>query len=98
MSVLQIAVGETHGPKQLTFSEPGAPVDGAVMSDNPAVATISLDATDHISWTVVGVGVGIANMTYTGTSDPPDVGPVVVEPLVVTVVAAPMAETGQFNP
>jgi hypothetical protein len=106
MSILQMTVGDPpHGPKQLTFSEGGAPADGAVHSDNPSVADISLDPTDHVSWTIT-LGTGAAsitapttvNMTYTGTSDPPDVGPVMVEPLVLTVVPKPVAETGQFNP
>jgi|HubBroStandDraft_2_1064218.scaffolds.fasta_scaffold295404_3 hypothetical protein len=98
MSVLQMTVGDPPHTSKLTFSEPGAPADGAVASDDPAVATVSLDPTDHVTWTSSAVGPGIANITYTGTSDPPDAGPVVVEPLVLTVVAAPAAETGQFNP
>jgi hypothetical protein len=80
-----------------TFSESTPPSDGAVMSDNPAVATISLDA-DMVTWTCVGVSPGMANMTYTGTSAPPDAGPAQVAPMVVTVVAVPVAETGDFNP
>jgi hypothetical protein len=104
MSVFQMTVGDPPHSGVLTFSEPGAPTDGAVMSDNAAVATVAL-APDMITWTITLVppvapadGSGVANITYTGTSSPPDVGPVVVEPLVLTVVAMPAAETGQFNP
>ena len=94
---------------QMTFSAPGnvavgvltfdeaPPTDGAVASDNPAVATISL-AADLITWTVTGVSAGTANFTYSGTSLPPDVGPVQVAPMVGTFVAQPVAETGNFNP
>lgn len=105
MSVLQMTVGDAPHTGTLTFSELGAPADGAVQSDNPMVADISLDSTDHASWTItLGSGAAtitdptVVNMTYTGTSDPPDVGPVMVEPLVLTVMPAPVAETGQFNP
>jgi hypothetical protein len=106
MSVFQMTVGDPpHGPKVMTFSEPGAPADGAVHGDNDAVATISLDPTDHATWTVtltpgappITAPVTV-NFTYTGTSDPPDAGPVIAEPMVLTVVPAPTAETAQFNP
>jgi hypothetical protein len=80
----------------MTFDE-GPPTDGAIVSDNPAVATASL-AADLITWTVVGVSVGNCTVSYTGTSLPPDVGPVEVAPMAVTVAAAPVAETGNFNP
>jgi hypothetical protein len=94
-----MTVGDPPHTKMLTFSEPGAPADGAVHSDNEPLATISLDPTDHATWTItLGTGIGTATMTYAGTSDPPDAGPVVVEPLVLTVVPVPTAETGQFNP
>jgi hypothetical protein len=98
MSVLELEVGQTAGPQKMTFDEPTPPADGAVASDNPAVATITLDPTDHQSWTVVALSVGIANMSYTGTSASPDVGPAVVPNMVVTVVAVPVAEHGDFNP
>jgi hypothetical protein len=104
MSVLQMFVGDPPHTSKLTFSEPGAPADGAVQSDNPSVATISLDPTDHVTWTVtLATGLSITgpatvNLTYTGTSDPPDAGPVMVEPCVLTVMPKPVAETGQFNP
>src|ERR1700747_3538992 len=96
MSVLQLEVGQT-AVGVATFSEATPPADGAVLSDTPAVATISLGA-DLETWTCVGVSVGTATMTWTGTSAPPDVGPVQVAPMVVTVVAVPVAETGDFNP
>ena len=96
MSVLQLEVGQT-AVGVATFSEPTPPADGAVTSDTPAVATISLGS-DMETWTCVGVSVGTATMTWTGTSAPPDVGPVQVAPMVVTVVAVPAAETGDFNP
>ena len=101
MSVAQMTVGDPPRSGKLTFSEPGAPANGAVASDNPVVASISLDPTDHVTWTITlaaGGGPGVCNITYTGTSDPPDSGPVIVEPLVLTVVAVPPQETGQFNP
>jgi len=79
----------------LTFDE-GPPTDGAVASDNTAVATVTL-AADLITWTVIAVANGTANVTYTGTSLPPDVGPAMVAPMVVTVQAAPVAEHGDFN-
>ncbi len=112
MSVLQMMVGDAPypsdgTPRMLTFSEPGAPADGAVMGDNDAVAMMTL-AADHATWTITLVpGAGpqtpadppvVVTFTYTGTSDPPDAGPVVVEPLVLTVVPMAQAETGQFNP
>jgi hypothetical protein len=106
MSVFQMTVGDPpHGPKVMTFSEPGAPADGAVLSDNPPIADIVLDPSDHATWTVtLGAasasitGPTMVTFTYTGTSDSPDVGAVVVEPMVLTVVPVPTAETGQFNP
>lgn len=96
MSVIQLEVGQT-AVGMLTFDEPAPPADGAVASDMPAVATISLGA-DLETWTLVAMSVGTANVTYTGTSAPPDVGPAVVPPMVVTVVAVPVAEHGDFNP
>jgi len=96
MSVIQLEVGQTAVGK-LTFDEPAPPADGMVASDTPAVATISLGS-DLETWTLVAVSVGTANITYTGTSAPPDVGPAVVPPMVVTVVAVPVAEQGDFNP
>lgn len=99
MSVLQMFEGDPPHSSKMSFSEPGAPADGAVAGDNDPVATMSLDPTDHASWTItLGSGAGTVNFNYTGTSDPPDAGPVVVEPLVLTVVPKPAAETGQFNP
>jgi hypothetical protein len=80
----------------LTFDE-APPTDGAVTSDNTAVMTISL-APDHITWTAIAVAVGTCNFNYTGTSLPPDVGPVVVATMVGTVEAVPAAEVGNFNP
>jgi hypothetical protein len=81
----------------LTFDEATPPADGAVMSDNPAVATASLDA-DMVTWTVTYVGNGMANISYTGTSAPPDVGPAVVAPIAIICSDAPVAEMGNFNP
>jgi hypothetical protein len=98
MSVLELEVGQTAGPGTMTFNEPTPPADGAVFSDNPAVCPISL-AADGVTWTCgPALSVGVANMSYTGTSAPPDVGPVVVPNMVVTVVAVPVAEQGDFNP
>jgi hypothetical protein len=96
MSQLSLVVGQTAVGK-LTFDETTPPTDGAVMSDNPAVATIMLDP-DMVTWTSVAMAVGSANVTYTGTSVDPDVGPAVVPPMMVTVTAAPVAETGDFDP
>jgi hypothetical protein len=96
MSVMELEVGQT-AVGTMTFDEPTPPADGAVASDNPAVATISF-APDNITWTCNAVSVGVANMTYTGTSALPDVGPAVVPPMVVTVVAVPVAEHGDFSP
>jgi hypothetical protein len=101
MSVLQMTVGDPPHTSKLTFSEPGAPADGAVMIDNSAMAAVMLDPTDHATWTITldpSGTTGTGNITYSGTSDPPDAGPVIVEPLVLTVVPKPTAETGQFNP
>ena|ERR1700739_4505561 len=99
MSVLHLEVGQTAVGK-LTFDETTAPTDGAVASDNPAV-TVSL-AADHITWTCVAVSVTAANtpanITYTGTSVAPDVGPAIVPPMLVTVVPVPVAEHGDFDP
>jgi hypothetical protein len=81
----------------LTFSETTPPPDGAVVSDTPAVATIALGA-DKATWTCVAVSVGMATVTYAGTSVAPDAGAAVVAPMIVTVVATPVAETGDFNP
>ena len=82
---------------KLSFDEPTPPADGAVMSDNPAVATISLDA-DMMTWTCMAISVGMGTVTYTGTSVGPDTGPAVVPPMIVTVTAAPVAEHGDFDP
>lgn len=106
MSVLQMTIGDAPypsdgKPRMLTFSEPGAPTDGAVAGDNDAVATMALNPSDRASWIITltpGGSPGVVNFSYSGTSDPPDSGAVVVEPLVLTVVALPSAETGQFNP
>jgi hypothetical protein len=99
MSVLELKVGQT-AVSDLTFDEITPPLDGAIASDNPAV-TISL-APDHVTWTAVAVSVTApntpANITYTGTSVAPDVGPAVVPPMLVTVVPVPVAEHGDFNP
>jgi hypothetical protein len=99
MSVLQLEVGQT-AVGALSFDEITPPTDGAVASDNAAV-TISL-AADHVTWTAVGVSVTAANtpanITYTGTSVAPDVGAAIVPPMMVTVVAVPVAEHGDFNP
>jgi hypothetical protein len=107
MSVFQMTAGDPPHTGVLTFSEPGPPpADGAVFSDNLGLATVAL-AADLVTWTITLVAGGgpvagaapmIANITYTGTSVPPDAGPVQVAPLVLTVVAIPAAETGQFNP
>jgi tartrate dehydratase alpha subunit/fumarate hydratase class I-like protein len=97
MSELSLVVGQTATSK-MTFDEIDPPADGAVTSDNPAVATISLDPTDHVSWTCVAAGAGTTNVTYTGTSSPPDAGPAVVPPMIVTVTIAPVAEHGDFDP
>lgn len=100
MSVLELQVGQTAVGK-LTFDETTAPPDGAVASDNPAV-TIALDPTDHITWTAFGASVTAANTpascTYSGTSVPPDTGPAIVPPMMVTVVPVPVAEHGDFDP
>jgi hypothetical protein len=100
MSVLELQVGQT-AVDTLKFDEITPPTDGAVASDNPAV-TISLDPTDHITWTAVAVSVtaaGVpASITYTGTSVAPDVGPAIVPPMLVTVVPVPVAEHGDFDP
>jgi hypothetical protein len=95
MSVLALEVGQTAvGTMTFTLAPPS---DGAVASDTPAVATIAL-AADMVTWTLHAIGIGTANMTYTGTSMPPDVGPCVVLPMVVTVTAVPLAEGGDFAP
>ena len=97
MSVLALEVGQ-KAVAPMVFSEPGPPPsDGVVASDNPAVATIAL-ASDMLTWTCIAFSVGTCNMTYTGTSVSPDVGPVVVLPMVVTVTAVPVAEGGDFTP
>jgi hypothetical protein len=107
MSALAMTVGDPPHTSALTFSEAGPPpANGAVASDAPGLVTVSL-AADLVTWTATLVAGGgptagaapmIANITYTGTSTPPDVGPVQVEPLVITVSPTPVAETGQFNP
>ena len=81
----------------LTFDEPTPPADGAVMSDNPTVAMASL-APDMVTWTVTYVGNGTANISYTGTSAPPDAGPAVVAPIAILCSSRPVAEAGNFNP
>lgn len=102
MSDIPLVVGQ-HAVGHLTFSESGAPSDGAVASSDPSTATISLDA-DGITWTVVAVNAPdpsnptVVTMTYSGTSTPPDTGPVVVPPMTIAVSAVPIAETGNFNP
>jgi hypothetical protein len=99
MSALALKPGQTAVSK-MTFSEAGAaapaPTDGAVMSDNPAVATLALDPTDMSTWTAVGVAVGTCNGTYTGTGA--DGTPCTVPPMVITVAAALMPESGDFDP
>jgi hypothetical protein len=80
----------------MTFDEIDPPADGAVASDSDSI-TVSLDA-DNVTWTVVANSVGIATVSYTGTSVAPDVGSAVVPPMVVTVVAVPVAEHGDFDP
>lgn len=97
MSQLSLVMGQKADGK-MKFDEIDPPADGAVASDNAAVATIALDSTDHVTWTCMSVGVGTANITYTGTSAAPDVGAAVVPPMIVTVTAAPVAEHGDFDP
>jgi len=94
MALANMTPGQ-HATGTLTFSG-GTPADGAVTSDNPAIATISL-AADLASWTVIAVGPGSYNMSYTGTSVAPLVGPCAVPPMSGTVEAAAVAETGSFN-
>ena len=100
MSVLELHVGQTAVGK-LVFDEITPPTDGAVATDNAAV-TISLNPTDHMTWTCVAVSVTApgapANVSYTGTSVAPDAGPAVVPPMAVTVVPVPVAEHGDFDP
>ncbi len=96
MSELTVVVGAGKTGK-LTFDEDTPPTDGAVVSDNVGVATIALDA-DLVTWICMGIAVGDANCSYTGTSVLPDVGPAMVPNMIVHVVAAPVAETGDFNP
>jgi hypothetical protein len=81
----------------MTFSESTPPTDGAVASDDMAAGTVAL-AADHVTWTLNAVGVGTGNVTYTGTSVAPDAGPAVVQPMSFSITAAPVAETGSFNP
>jgi hypothetical protein len=100
MSALALSVGQT-ATGTLKFTEAGAsasaPADGAVLSDNTGAATITL-APDGFTWTAVGVAIGIATTSYTGTSVSPGVGPCVVPPMVITVAAAVFAESGDFDP
>src|SRR6266702_1276155 len=98
MSELSLIVGQT-AVGSLTFDEIDPPPDGAVSSADPSLVTITLDA-DHVTWTCVGAAVTLAPVavTFAGTSAPPDVGPAVVPPMMVTVTAAPVAEHGDFNP
>lgn len=101
MADLNLVVGQV-ATGTLTFSESGAPADGAVAGDNDAVATISLDA-DHATWHITAVSApdpmtNVVTFTYKGTSDPPDVGPVVVPPMTANITPVPVAETGNFNP
>jgi hypothetical protein len=85
----------------MTFSEAPSP-DGVLTSDHPEWVTASLGA-DLMTGTYVVVGapadgsIGIATITYTGTSVAPDVGPDVVSPGTISVAQAPVAETGNLN-
>jgi hypothetical protein len=81
----------------MTFSEPTPPADGAVASDDPTAGAVSL-AADLVTWTLKAMAVGVGNVTYTGTSVAPDAGPAIVSPMSFSVTAAPVAETGSFNP
>jgi hypothetical protein len=86
---------------QCTFDE-GPPTDGAFTSSDPTLATIAL-AADLVSYHIAYVDLtrsGTVNMTYSGTSLPPDAGPVVMahNPIVVMCTPAPVAETGDTNP
>jgi hypothetical protein len=97
MADLNLVVGQT-ATGVLTFSEPTPPPDGAVTSDNPAACPISLDG-DFVTWHAgPAASAGVANFSYTGTSVAPDAGPAVVQPISCSVTAAPVAETGSFNP
>jgi hypothetical protein len=68
-------------------------------SDTNAVATVSL-AADGVTYTITYVSNGTAMVTYSGTSQPPDAGPVVMahNPISVMCTSAPVAETGDTNP
>jgi hypothetical protein len=81
-----------------TFDE-APPSDGAFASDTPTVATVSL-AADLATYTVTYVSNGTAMLIYSGTSQPPAVGPVVMahNPISVMCTSAPVAETGDTNP
>jgi hypothetical protein len=85
----------------MTFSESTPPTDGALHSDNPFV-TASLGA-DMVTGECDAVGapsdgsIAVVNITYTGTSVAPDVGPAVVMPGTISVAMAPVAETGKLN-
>lgn len=97
---LSLFVGQTAANGTLTWSEPGAagvPSDAALVSDNPGVCPITLNPDG--TWTAgPAVAPGVANINATGTSAPPDVGPIVADPMVVTVSTRPAAETVVFNP
>jgi hypothetical protein len=97
MSDLNLVVGQT-ATGVMTFSEPTPPTDGAVANDNPAAGPVSLGA-DLVTWKLGPMtAVGTGNVTYTGTSVSPDAGAAVVQPMSYSVTAAPVAETGNFNP
>jgi hypothetical protein len=101
MSDLNLVVGQT-ATFTMTFSETAPPPDGALQSDTPAFVTVSL-ASDLVTGTAVAIGApsngtaAVVTISYTGTSAPPDVGPAVVLPGTISVMAAPMAETGNLN-
>src|SRR5258708_272857 len=97
MSELSLVVGQT-ATGHMVFDETTPPLDGLAVSDNLAVATIALDQTDFVTWKAVALAPGVANISYTGTSVAPDVGPAEVRPMIVTVTAIPVAEHGDFNP
>lgn len=94
---LGLFVGQTAANGKLTWSEADIPADAALVSDNPAVCPGTLNADG--TWTAgPAAAAGVANFTITGTSAAPDVGPVVSDPMVVTVTARPAAETVAFDP
>ena len=89
---LNVEAGATATVPLLHKSKYGihsAPVSGAeVASENPAVATVVLDA-DNAGAKVVGVAPGSVNVTITRNGKT-DIMPV--------VVAAPVADTVEFEP